>query len=191
MEPCGSQSGISKWAENAVITEQDYGAKEELVRISYESVFNVLAAEVDRVIDHILSKAEVSVARVTGCPLTPPRLFEQVKNKKLGITGCMYVDRKTMEVRQVLEGSRRSVAALYKVIKSDRRHFVYREEPPERIRSRKFEDWGMQSVEKLEMPDYMVENPELRPPTNPNTVLDVVTDSVYEGFGPEPEIPVV
>jgi len=116
--------------------------------------------------------------------------LEQVKNKKLGITGCMYVDRKTMEVRQVLEGSRRSVAALYKVIKSDRMHFVYREEPPERIPSRKFDDWRMQSVEKLEMPDYMVENPELRPPTNPNTVLDVVTDSVYEGFRPEPEIPV-
>ena len=87
MEPCGSQSGISKWAENAVITEQDYGAKEELVRITYESVFNVLAAEVDRVIDHILSKAEVSVARVTGCPLTPPRLFGTGQEQEAGHHG--------------------------------------------------------------------------------------------------------
>jgi len=168
-------SGMNLWGDGGTAGEKDYNVMEELVQVSYESALTVDEGNLDRFIDHILSVAEVSHTRTS--PTFMSTCCLQVRNKRMGITGCMYVDRKTKEVRQVLEGSRRSVTALYKKIKNDRRHFVYHEEPPQRIPSRRFGDWQMQSVERLDMPGYMVTHHERRRNGNPKTgMFDVKTD---------------
>lgn len=77
-----------------------------------------------------------------------------MNNVLLSVTGCMYVERGTMEVKQALEGMASSLMPLYERIKADRRHFIYQEEAKV-IRKRNFTDWRMQNVAELELPAYV------------------------------------
>ena len=84
-------------------------------------------------------------------------------NRKMGVTGCMYVDIERMQVRQTLEGPRDVVLALYAKIKADGRHFVF-EEDLEPVTQRHFSCWGMKDMSELEVPAYM-EPSRARPPS--------------------------
>ena len=109
----------------------------------------------------------------------------------MNVSGCMYVNRDSMQVRQALEGMRRTLVPLYEKIKHDKRHFVFKEEL-ELISQRNFDGWGMMNIEELEVPNYM--EPTRRRPHSPSWLkkrgagpLAGSTDCVdVDPFGPSP-----
>jgi len=94
------------------------GGGSQLVRVGYRSTMKP-GADVDAIIE----KSEKN-------------------NRKLKVGGALWYDPQTGKVHQILEGEERAVTRLLDKIIQDKRHRAIIMENMERVKIRRFQDWG-------------------------------------------------
>ena len=109
--------------------------------------------------EHAMERAErIGVSRtlgLNGCGLTAASTLEAsqhleqilgvaiVNNPRLGIGGALFLNPRTLQVVQTLEGVEAHVRPLYEKIAKDRRHTDCKILSEVRAKERTYEQWGM------------------------------------------------
>jgi len=134
----GMKSGVQgEWLEDqadrdATPNWTKLAGQTELLRLTYSSVLTAEEEDVDSTIECILKQS--------------------VKNNPAAqIGGALLFNRKTLQLLQVLEGPAAAVRQLYERIAIDKRHELCNKLSEELVKTRTYDDWGMQLSGECEL----------------------------------------